>query len=371
VVKVVNYSPILGEKVAIIWKKQDAAVYGGTEGVVLGVVGDEVSGEYLVIDKSTYQDSFKSALLFLNILDLEVIPMQEIDLIKKISIRQRPPGISEEFNMIMETNYKSNIDFNSTVYKVETRHDCKSKRAGNKYSENYQIVIKEIKSIERASINIFCTGTVQIFCIHKDLDQCINWIQKAVILLEDHNRLVLIPTKITYKINDTYREPLWPTDKIIHRIAKAKDDQPVVLPLGWVHKFFVELNENPLGQIDQTFKHYLFNTRKRGNKGIAYPDDSIASDEEQPITLKSPISGVTVNKYLGSGAPIMEINGLIKSPKDEEELMKMWISSRSDKWQWFSNNQNQNKVVLRDLTINRKDGVYSVKLCKYYGDSFR
>ena len=62
---------------------------------------------------------------------------------------------------------------------------------------------------------------------------------------------------------------------------------------------------------------------------------------------------------------------LIKSKKDEEDLINMWISSRSDKWQWFSDDQNQDKTILRDLTIYRKDGVYSVEFCKYYGNDFR
>ena len=54
--------PKLGEDVVVGWKKADGSVLGGTEGVTLGVLGDEDSGEYLVIDRSTYQDSLSSRL---------------------------------------------------------------------------------------------------------------------------------------------------------------------------------------------------------------------------------------------------------------------------------------------------------------------
>ena len=92
--------PNLGENVVVGWKKSDGSVFGGTEGVALGVLGDEDFGEYLVIDRSTYQDSFKSALFDMNILDLMVFPVDEIDLIRKKGVRKRPPGVSEKYSYI-------------------------------------------------------------------------------------------------------------------------------------------------------------------------------------------------------------------------------------------------------------------------------
>lgn len=228
-----RYFPDLGEPLAVTWKKSDGSARGGTEGVVLGVLGDEISGAYLVIDRSTYQDSFKSTLFSLNILDLRVIPVNEIDSIMKTKVRKRPPGISEKFTMKMEANYKSNIDFNSTLIKAQKLSDCEFSPIGNKRSETYQIVIKKINELKGTSFNISCKGMVQIYCNHKDLDQSINWLQKAVELLPEHKRLVLTPTKITYTIDNTYKEPVRSTDEAIHRIAIAEDGKPVILPMGW------------------------------------------------------------------------------------------------------------------------------------------
>jgi hypothetical protein len=368
-----QYHPKFGEAVAVAWKKPDGSACGGTEGFVLGVLGDQVSGEYLVIDRSTYEDSFKSALFFLNILDLRVVPMQYVDLIKKTSIRQRPPGISEEFNMILEANYKSNIDFDSTILKVENRSDCETKRIGNSLQETYQIVIKEINGLERASIVISCERMIQIFCNHKDLDHCISWVQEAVELLPDHKRLVLVPTKITYRINDTYKEPSRPTEEVIHRVATSNDGQPVVFPIGWAHRFFAELDENPLQELfpsNHPIEDLVFEDKKRKNEAVVPPDNSAGEKTKQISDLYFLGSGVNVNKYLGADAPIMPITGLIKSPKDEESLMNMWWSSRSDRWQWFESEQFKGKTIIHDLTIDRKAGAYTVDIRKYSGSEF-
>jgi len=366
--------PKLGEAVAVVWRKADGSACGGTEGAVLGVFGDTASGEYLVIDRSTYQDSFKSALFFLNILDLRVVPTQDVDLIRKTNVRRRPPGISEDFNMLMEVDYKSNIDFDSTILKVEARSDCKPKRIGNSMSETYQIGIKNINGIEGASIVVSCERMIQIFCKHKDLDRCISWIQQAVELLPDHERLVLIPTKITYKINDTYKEPSRPTEEVIQRIATAKSDsQSVVLPIGWAHRFFVEQDENPLQGLfpsGQPIESLVFENEKRKNNEGLRRDGSVKEKSQQSVDLQFPRSGVNVNKYLGTGAPIMRITGLIKTPEDEESLMRMWLESRFDRWQWFESEQFHGKAILRDLTIDKKKGVYTVDVRKYSGNEF-
>ena len=66
----------------------------------------------------------------------------------------------------------------------------------------------------------------------------------------------------------------------------------------------------------------------------------------------------------------MRVTGLIKSPKDEEGLMKMWLSSRSDVWQWFKSEKIRGKMLIHDLTINRKTGEYTVDLRKYSGNEF-
>lgn len=369
-----RYNPKLGEAVVVVWKKMDESAWGGTEGVLLGVTGDKVSGEYLVIDRSTYQDSLKSALSLLDIFDLRVLPINNVELIRKADLRRRPPGISENFKMKMEVDYESNIDFEATRIKIKKRTDCKVKPSQAPQSEAiYGIGITEIKTIEDASMTISSGGALQIFCSYRGLNDCIRWIQEAVELLQGHKRLVLFATKVMYTIHDTYKEKSRPTEDVINRIATAKDGPPVVLPIGWAHRFFAELDVNPLQGLfpsDQPLENFVFENEKRKDNAALPSDESIEKNLKQTVDLQFPRNTVKVTKYLGADAPIMRVTGLIESPKDEEDLMKMWLSSRSDRWQWIESEQIQGKMIVHDLTIDKKAGVYTVDFRKYSGNEF-
>jgi len=143
--------------------------------------------------------------------------------------------------------------------------------------------------------------------------------------------------------------------------------------MGWAHRFFVELDSNPLQGLfprDMPLDNYVFeNEKERKNTAIG-PSYSVEEKSKKSVDLNFPMSGVNVNKYLGAGAPIIRVTGLIKSPKDEEGLIGMWLASRSDCWQWFSSEQFQGKTIIRDLTINRKAGIYTVDIRRYSGNEF-
>ena len=369
-----RYNPKLGEAVVVVWKKTDESACGGAEGVLLGIAGDKVSGEYLIIDRSTYQDSFKSALSLLDIFDLRVLPINNVKLIRKADLRRRPPGISENFKMKMEVDYESNIDFEATRIKIKKRTDCKVKPSQAPQSDAiYGIGITEIKAIEDASMTISSGGALQIFCPHRGLDDCIRWIQEAAELLQGHKRLVLVATKVMYTIHDSYKEKSRPTEDVINRIATAKDGSPVVLPIGWAHRFFVELDANPLQGLfpdGQSLEKLVLENKKRKDDAVVSPDNSIDEKSKQPVDLQFPESRLSVNRFLGAGAPIMRTTGLIKSAKDEEDLMRMWLESRSYPWQWLDNGKIHGKVIIHDLTIDRKTGFYSVDFRKYSGNEF-
>jgi hypothetical protein len=86
-------------------------------------------------------------------------------------------------------------------------------------------------------------------------------------------------------------------------------------------------------------------------------------------------SGFTVEKYVGNKSHIMRLNGLILSPEDEKGLMNMWIKSRLDVNQYFESGpidggQIREKVLIHDLTINRKTGRYVVGIRTYSGNDF-
>lgn len=84
-----------------------------------------------------------------------------------------------------------------------------------------------------------------------------------------------------------------------------------------------------------------------------------------------PQNVLKVEEILGAEVPTMRITGLIKSTEEEKGLMTMWHESRSDIWQWFDSPEIHDKVVIHDLTINRRTGVYTVDIQKYSGESFR
>ena len=364
----------VGENVAVIWKKQDNSAYGGTDGVVLGVVGDEISGKYLIIDRSTYADSFKSILPFLNILDLRVIPLQEVNLFEKLEVRKRPPGILENSNMTMEVDYRSNLDFYETILQVEKRGDCSKKRTGNNKSETYQFSISNIQSIQEASIQISCKGTIQIYCRHTDLDSIIKWLNDAAKLLPEQKTLVLVPTKVTYKIHSTFKDPTKPAEELIDSLGRMESEKPLILPVGWIQRFFVESDKNPLQDLfpetEDIHDLALENTENNKKQAIPTSENLDRSLPENLFDSQFLTSGININKYLGAGAPILRAEGLLKTPEDEKGIMQRWMGSRRDLWNWFTIDDFEGKIIMRDLTFDKKTNTYVLDFRKYYGTDF-
>jgi len=367
-----QYRPKLGEAVVVVWKKEDGTACGGTEGFVLGVAGDELSGEYLVLDQRTDRDSFKSNILSLDILDLKVIPMKNAEFIEKTDIRRRPPGSSERFTMKLEADYKSNIDFNATRKKVEERGDCEVGPIRKTDSEaEYGIKIKRIRNVEGASITLSAESTLQIFCKHEQLDDCIKWILEAVELLPDNKRLVLFPTKITYSIHDTYKEGGRPTDEVIDYIAKREGEQRlVILPIEWAHSFFGELPDNPLQKLFpgcQPPKSFVIKDENRKKNSFTFPAVSKVAESQQFVDLKFPDRVGNVAQYLGIDSPIIRLSSVMEnpSPEYEEYLIKIWLGMRSGPWQWFSSDQISGKMIVGDLNIDKKARVWTLDLREY------
>ncbi len=362
-------SPKLGEGVTVVWKRKEGSALGGTEGVVVGVMGDEVSGEYLILDRSTYQNSLKSVLFSLGILDLKVIPVAEIESTKARDLRTRPPGISETLKWNIEVDYKSNVDYDETVRKLQRRTDCQTDPNQPAQTEGYcGITIRNIDTIEGAKIVISPKGNVQIVCVPLKLDECVKWLQEAVAISPDHKHLVLIPTYFSFNIHEIFKELAYPTEEIIDKIAETDGNQPIILPLGWVHAFFVELDRNPLqalfsgsGPLDDLV---LIRKKSREDK-VKASETPVKTDFVQLPMFVLPQRQATFNRYLGANVPIMRVTGLLKSPQEEEELMKMWLGSRSDAWQWLKSEQFQGKAVIRDLTVNRETSSYTIDFRKY------
>lgn len=366
-----QYRPKLGEAVAVVWKKEDGTACGGTEGFVLGVAGDEVSGEYLVLDQRTHQDSSKSNIFSLDLLDLRVIPLKNVNMIEKTDIRRRPPGSSEKFTLTMDAVYKSNIDFNDTRKNVKERGDCEVGPISSSKSEaEYGIKIKRISSVKGASINIMATGTIQIICKHEQIDDCIKWIHEAVELLPGHKRLVLFSTKVTYKINDTIKEKARPTDEVIDRVAKAKGPPIVIFPIGWAHEFFAKLDENPLQKLFpgcQPLENFVIRDENRKKKIFTLPAVSEEAEPKQFVDLKFPDRVGNVTQHLGLVSPIIRLSSVMEdsSPEYEEYLIRTWLSMRSDPWQWFSSNLINGKMIVGDLNIDKKTRIWTLDLREY------
>jgi hypothetical protein len=295
-------------------------------------------------------------------------------MIKKTDLRLRPLGVSETFKMKMTVDYESNIDYEPTAIKIRERTDCKVAPAQTSKSDAiYGIGITEIAAIKDASITISAGGALQIFCPYRGHDDCIRWVQENVELLQGHMRLVLIPTRISYSIHDTYKEKARPTDELIQRIATAQAGEPITFPIGWVQWLFSELDENPLQRLfpnNKPLENFVFEKKETKKDAKILTNQSVVERSERSIDLRFPWSKMKVSKYLGADASVMRITGSIKTPEDEESLMLMWLESRSDHWQWFENGQFHDKVIIRDLTIDKKKGVYTVDVRKYSDNEF-
>ena len=364
----------LGEAVAVVWKKEDSSALGGTEGVVIGITGDKVSGEYLIIDRSTYLDSLKSVLFSLGILDLKTIPMAEVESAKTIDLRKRPPGVCENLKWNMEIDYESNVDYDETIRKLQQRTDCKVVPNQPPQTDSFcGITISDIGENEGAKILISPKGHVQIFCLPMRLDECIKWLQGVVEVLPGHKHLVLIPTNFMFNIHDNFKGTAIPTEEVIDRIAKAEGNQPFILPLGWVHEFFAELDRNPLQELfpnTESIDDLVLIRGKKRKTNVKTPKKPVETNLPQPVTVTFPQRQIAVNRYLGANAPVLRFTGMILSPKEETDLMRFWLAGRSAPWQWMTLPGLEGKTIVRDLTIDRKTGVYTTDVCKYYGNEF-
>jgi hypothetical protein len=225
--------------------------------------------------------------------------------------------------------------------------------------EQYGIAIKEIATIKDASINITCKGIIQITCHQKNLDDCLKWLSEVVKLPPDQKRLVMFPKRIAYRLTDSFKEKSVPSDEMISKIGSI-EGAPIVMPLGWEYKFGEELGQNALKGLFSDFEPIILTTNEAGSSSNQHKTDYNRS-------------GVTAEKYLGNKLPIVHLRGKILSPKEEEGLMNMWMKSRSDVWQWFDSGpmkggRIEGKVLIHDLTINRKTGAYDVYIRPYSDD---
>lgn len=354
----------------VIWKNDNEQTCGGTEGYVLGVIGDAVYGEYLVIDRKTNQDSFKSKIFSLRLLDLKVIPMKNVESITKTEMRKRPPGSVENFSMTIEANYMSNIDFNATREKLCKCTDCKVNLIRKSKSEaEYGISIKKIETIEGSSITISAKGGIQIFCKHDRLFDCIKWIHKTVKLLPGQERFVLFPTKITYRINDTIKEKVRPTDEAIDRVGRMKGPPLVILPIGWSYRDFVKLSKNPFQKLfpdSQSLEKSVIKTEDRKDNNLIFPVVSSVDGLEQVVNPKVPRPVGTVSQHLGSSSPLFRVHSPMENlPKYEDFLIKLWLEMSSAPWQWFSSDYIKDKMIVGDLNIDKKSQIWSLDLREY------
>ena len=360
----------IGKAVTVGWKKKDGLVFGRTEGVVLGVTGDKVSGEYLVIDKSTYQNSLKSVLFSLGIMDLETIPLAEVESTKTTELRKRPPGIHEKLKCKMEIDYKSNVDSDETFRKIQQRTDCRVEPNQPGHTDgSCGFTILDISEIEDAKIGISPMGNVQFHCFPLRFTKCLEWFQRVAEVFPDQSRLVLIPTHFMFNVHDLFEGDAYPTEEVIDRIAKTEGRHPFILPLGWVHEFFGELDKNPLQRLfldSEKIEDDVLIREKKRRTNVKPKEKSSTTKIPSSMSIVLPQRQVSVNRYLGANPQTFRVTGKIGSLKDEEDLIRLWLETRSSPWEWLTLNDWQGKTIVRDLTIDRKTGVYTIEFCKYY-----
>ena len=166
----------VGDYACFTWKKPDGSSIGASEGLFLGLFGDETIGKFLVFDRTCYKDSFKASVFSLGVHDLKLIPVDDIAVVQKRQLRERAPNFSEHFRFIIDAFYYSNVDFDETLVHLQNMHNLGTKIIGNDRAEQYGISIKNLPNAEEASINITCKGIIQITCLQKNLDNCLDWL---------------------------------------------------------------------------------------------------------------------------------------------------------------------------------------------------
>ena len=347
----------VGDYACFTWKKTDGSAIGASEGLFLGCFGDEISGEFLVFDRSCYKDSFKTGVFSLGIHDLKIVPANEINSVNRRWLRDRPPNQSEKFSFLVDAFYYSNIDYKATYDFIQNiNHSLKLKIIGNSKAE-YGINIKAIPSASEASINITCKGKIQITCQQANMDKCINWLENIVKLPENQKRFVLFPKQIAYRVFDSFKEKSVPPETLIEQIGSI-EGSAIIVPLGWEQKFLKESDRNALSDI---LNNDYPNTAQ---------NSSYLRHQEQGSK-----SGLTVEKYIGNRTPCMRLIGQILKQEDEDGLLRMWEESRSDVSQVFdtgTSNGEQIKahVLIHDLVIDKKTGRYKVLIRSYYDNQF-
>lgn len=354
----------VGDYACFTWKKPDGSAIGGSEGLFIGFFGDDSIGKFLVFDKSCFKDSFKANIFSLGIHDLKIVPLEDIDTVNKRQIRDRPPNLPERFRLLIDAFYSSNIDFQSTLVSLSERRDFKPKVIGNKNIEQYGIGLKEIISLDDTSINITCNGVIQITCEQKNLDSCIAWLDKAVKLKPEHKRLVLFPQRIIYRLTASFKERAVPSEELMERIA-SEEGAAIIMPLDWTNRFASadqKLSQNKVSDSEQA--GLILDEIKKVENSLP---------NLQQINYNK--SGVTVEKFLGDRPYILHLKGEILSHEEEEGLIGMWQKTRlcdflSIDTGPMDGGQINCKVLVSDLTINRKTCKYKVDIRTYSGNPF-
>jgi hypothetical protein len=337
----------VGDYVCFTWKKSDGSALGASEGLFIGCFGDDISGKFLVFDRSCYKGSFKTEVFSLGIHDLKIVPEQEIGRIDRRCLRDRPPNRTEKFSFLVDAFYFSNIDFETTICAVKTSFpSLKLKPIGNSNAEQYGLNVKGIPSASEASINLTCNGIVQITCQQANMDKCISWLESAVKLLPSHKRLVLFPKEVSYRIFDSFKEKSAPSAMLIKDIG-LKEGPSVIAPLGWDQNFSDDLSRNAL-------------------------TDILDENKNSSLTIESK-SKLTVEEFIGNKTPTIRLTGEILKQEEETGLLNMWEQSRSDVWQFFDSGpapsgQIKAKVLIHDLAINKKTGYYKILIRSYYNN---
>ena len=154
-----------------------------------------------------------------------------------------------------------------------------------------------------------------------------------------------------------------PSEELMNEIG-AEEGPPITLPIGWQTKLS-ERNISIQNLITNLFSEYK-------NYNNSEEEPTISRQENQFGLNKS---GINVEKFIGNKSPIMRLHGIIKSKQEEHDMMNMWLNSRNAIWQWFDSGpidggRIEGKVIIHDITINRKKASYIIGIRMYSGDHF-
>lgn len=141
------------------------------------------------------------------------------------------------------------------------------------------------------------------------------------------------------------------------------------MPIGWSYWYFVKLPKNPFQELFpdcQPLEKFVLKSGDRKNDKSDFSMPPVEKNPENVVDFNSRRPFGKVMQHLGGNFSLHRIHGRMEnSPKYEDFLIKRWLEMRAGPWQWFSSPQLKDRMIIGDLNIDKKSGIWSFDMSEY------